>query len=154
MVFDPCASMVVYPSDGLAADINQAKLLPLMKRIPGLKEELQRPRAFRSDRYNFSNLVSYFQGAGSRIISKSCKIVCADECDDWVEPPRINNMKELEKRRRSYSSSIFYQVCSPTTENRKDLAGVLEELSRLLASEVQRLWKAHNEELRHPQFAI
>lgn len=111
--------MIVYPSDGLAAEINQAKILPLMKRIPGLKEELQRPRAFRSDRYNFSSLVSYYQGAGSRIISKSCKICIADECDDWVEPPRINNMKELDKRRRSYSSSIFYQVCSPTTENGK-----------------------------------
>lgn len=119
MVFDPCASMIVYPSEELAADINKTKILPLMKRIPGLKEELQKPRSFRSDRYAFSSLVSFFQGAGSRIISKSCKICVADEADDWVEPPRVNNMKELEKRTRSYSSSIFYQVCSPTTENGK-----------------------------------
>jgi len=75
MLFDPCQSLIVYPSDGLAAEMNQTKIKPLMKHIPQLKDELERPRSFRADRYAFSNLASYFQGAGSKIVSKSCKIV-------------------------------------------------------------------------------
>lgn len=63
MLFDPCQSLIVYPSDGLAAEMNQTKIKPLMKHIPQLKSELERPRSFRADRYAFSNLVSYFQGA-------------------------------------------------------------------------------------------
>lgn len=86
-----------------------------MSHIPGLKEELMRPRAVRADRYNFSTLKSYFQGAGSKIVSKSCKIVCADECDQWpAEHPQ--NLRDLLKRTRSYNASMAFIVCSPTTQ--------------------------------------
>ena len=61
MIFKPCQSMVVYPSDLKAQETNQVKLKPLMRHIPGLREELAKPRSFRADRYRFSNLVSYFQ---------------------------------------------------------------------------------------------
>ena len=83
MVFAPSQSMIVYPSDNLAAESNTTKIQPLMKHIPQLKLELERPRSFRSDRYSFSNLISYFQGAGSKIVSKSCQIVIGDEVDQW-----------------------------------------------------------------------
>lgn len=74
MVFAPSQSMIVYPSDSLAQETNVTKIQPLMKKIPQLKIELDQPRSFRSDRYAFSNLVSYFQGAGSKIVSKSCQV--------------------------------------------------------------------------------
>ena len=83
MIFAPCQSMIVYPSDNLASETNVTKIQPLMKHIPQLKLELERPRSFRSDRYSFSNLISYFQGAGSKIVSKSCQIVIGDEVDQW-----------------------------------------------------------------------
>lgn len=95
--------------------MNETKIRPLMSHIPGLKEELMRPRAVRADRYNFSTLKSYFQGAGSKIVSKSCKIVCADECDQWpAEHPQ--NLRDLLKRTRSYNASMAFIVCSPTTQ--------------------------------------
>lgn len=75
MVYSPCQSMIVYPSDDLAAETNITKIQPLMKHIPQLKAELEKPRSYRGDCYRFSNLVSYFQGAGTKIVSKSCKIV-------------------------------------------------------------------------------
>ena len=65
MVYDPCQSLVVYPSDSKAAEMNEVKLRPLMSHIPGLKEELLKPRAIRQDRYNFSNLKSWFQRSRS-----------------------------------------------------------------------------------------
>lgn len=61
MIYFPSQSMVIYPSDELAAQNNLTKLKPLMKHIPALKEQLSKPRSCRQDRYNFSNLVSYFQ---------------------------------------------------------------------------------------------
>lgn len=63
MIFAPCQQLIVYPSDNLAAEMNQGKILPLMKHIPQLKLQLEKPRSFRSDRYAFSNCTSYFQGA-------------------------------------------------------------------------------------------
>lgn len=117
MIFDPCQSMIVYPSDSLAAESNSTKIKPLMKHIPQLKSELARPRSFRSDRYAFSNLVSYFQGSGTKIVSKSCKVVIADELDAWAVIGKMDNLADLKKRTRSYDSSMTYLVCTPSEEN-------------------------------------
>ena len=119
MVYSPCQSMIVYPSDDLAETTNKTKLFPLMKHIPALKEELDKPRSFRSDCYRFSNLVSYFQGAGSKIVSKSCKIVVGDEVDAWPPIAGIDNVSDLKKRTRSYNSSICFLISTPTTQNGK-----------------------------------
>lgn len=83
MVYDPCQSIIVYPNDALAQETNLTKIQPVMRCISQLKSELERPRSYRADCYKFSNLVSYFQGAGSKIVSKSCKIAIGDECDAW-----------------------------------------------------------------------
>lgn len=139
MLFDPCQSLIVYPSDNLAAETNQAKIKPLIRQIPQLKAELNRPRSFRSDRYNFTNLISYFQGSGSKIVSKSCKIVVGDEIDQWVNLGTVDNLSDLKKRTRSYDSSICFLVCTPTTENGTIWREFLKGSQRILASEMQRL---------------
>ena len=61
MKYCPGQQLVVWPSDERAAEANLTKIQPLIRKIPGLKEEMNRPRAYRSDRYAFSNCVSYFQ---------------------------------------------------------------------------------------------
>jgi phage terminase large subunit GpA-like protein len=114
MVFAPCQSMIVYPSDNLAAESNMTKIQPLMRRIPQLKAELDKPKSFRSDRYAFSNLISYFQGAGSKIVSKSCQVAIADEVDAWPVIGKVDNVADLKKRTRSYDSSITFLVCTPS----------------------------------------
>ena len=119
MIYSPCQSMIVYPNDDLAAATNKTKLFPLMKHIPLLKEQLDKPRSFRSDCYKFSNLVSYFQGAGSKIVSKSCKIVVGDEVDAWPTITGIDNVADLKKRTRSYNSSICFLISTPSTEDGK-----------------------------------
>lgn len=119
MQYSPCQSMIVYPSDELAAATNKTKLFPLMKHIPSLKEELDKPRSFRSDCYKFTNLISYFQGAGSKIVSKSCKIVVGDQVDAWPTITGIDNVADLKKRTRSYNNSICFLISTPTTEEGK-----------------------------------
>ena len=117
MIYTPCNSLTVYPSDQLAAEINVSKLRPLMSKIPALKAEMTSKRAIRADRYKFSNFISFWQGAGTKIVSKSCKIRIADEVDQWPVIGRLNNVEDLRKRARAYSESMYLKVCTPTTEN-------------------------------------
>lgn len=115
MVFDPCQMLICYPSDGKAAETNLTKFEPLVSHIPGLKEELMKPRAKRGDRYKFSNEIVYFQGSGSKIVSKSCKVVCLDEIDQF-SPEHPQNVRDGWKRTRSFSACMEFAVCSPTVE--------------------------------------
>ena len=113
MIYEPCLSITVYPSDDKCTEANEEKLKPLMYEIPRLAQELSMPRSFRKDRYNFLNLISYFQGAGSRVTSKSAKVRIADELDDWtVHEGQVSNIEDLRKRARSFDDSIFYKVCT------------------------------------------
>lgn len=117
MIYSPCQSLIVYKSDGDSITTNQTKLKPLMRHIPTLNQQLQRPNSSRADCYKFSNLVSYFQGAGTKIVSKSCKIVIGDEVDSWQPPPDIDPIADLKKRTRSYNSSICFLISTPTTDD-------------------------------------
>lgn len=113
MLMNPCQSLVVYQSDDRASQTNQTKLLPLMKHIPILKQELQKPRSYKKDCYRFSNLISMFQGAGTKIVSKSCKIVVGDEVQAWKSQNNNDSVADLKKRTRSYNESICFLISSP-----------------------------------------
>lgn len=117
MCYNPSQSMIVYPNDQLAIATNQTKFLPLMKHIPVLKQQLQKPKSFRSDCYRFSNLISYFQGGGSKIVSKSCKIVIMDQVDAIVPPPNTDPVADLKKRTRSYNDSVCFLISTPTVQS-------------------------------------
>lgn len=119
MIFAPSQQMIVYPSDSLAAQTNQTKILPLMRHIPQLKAQLDKKRSYRSDRYAFSNSISYFQGAGSKILSKSVQCAVGDEVDAWPVIGKLDNVADLKKRTRSYDSSILFLVCTPSQQNAK-----------------------------------
>ena len=117
MIYNPCQSLICYPSIQLAIATNKTKLKPLMRHIPTLNEQLQRPNSSKNDCYKFSNLISYFQGAGSKIISKSCKIVIGDEVDAWPNIGQLDNVADLKKRTRSYNNSICFLISTPSQQN-------------------------------------
>ena len=117
MVYSPCQSLIVYKNENDSVKTNQTKLKPLMRHIPTLNQQLQRPNSSRADCYKFSNLVSYFQGAGTKIVSKSCKIVIGDEVDSWQPPPKVDPVADLKKRTRSYNNSICFLISTPTDQN-------------------------------------
>lgn len=114
MVHNPCQSLIVYPSDDLANSTNSTKLRPLMKHIDVLNRQLTFGK-YNKECYKFSNLISWFQGAGRKIVSKSCKIVVGDEIDAWPTLPTVDNVEDLKKRTRSYDSSICFLISTPTT---------------------------------------
>ena len=127
-LYKPCLSLVVYKSDDFATDMNRDKLLPLMKKIPSLANELAQPKSHRKDHYNFSTVKSYFQGSGSRISGKSAMICIADELDDWQEEAEsVSNLDDMRKRSRSFDESMLYKVCSPRAGGELDASQIWGE---------------------------
>ena len=114
MRFHPSSMLCVYPSDDLAADVNRTKYEPLLKRIPELAKELEKPNAKRFDRYVLGESTMFFQGAGAKIMSRSCKVVVLDEEDQYPTVKHLSAVDDARKRTRSYSESILYRVCTPT----------------------------------------
>ncbi len=117
MVFNPCSMICVYPSDDLAEDVNKTKYEPLIRKIPALAQQLARPNARRKDRYVLDAATMFFQGAGIEVMTKSCKIMIADETDRFPVIRNMDNMSRIRNRGRSYSESIYYKSSSPTTED-------------------------------------
>ena len=119
-MYEPCLSMVVYPSDDKCDEINRAKLQPLMRSVPMLAAGLDQPKTKAKNRYNFPSFISYFQGAVERISAHSARIRIADEVDDWqqtdgkTESPKL---EDLRKRGRSFTDSFMMMVSSPKSES-------------------------------------
>ena len=112
----PCSNLCVYPSDDDGADINRTKYEPLIRKIPALAAELDRPFSKKKDCYLFGGATMFFQGAGAKIMSKSCKIRVIDEPDHYPTVGHLNAVEDTRKRGRSYWESMLYQVCTPTDE--------------------------------------
>ena len=110
----PCSMLCVYPSDELASSVNTTKYEPILRHIPSLAKELARPHAVRKDRYILGAATMYFQGAGAKVMSRSCKVRIADEEDQYPKVGILNAIEDIRKRARSYSESIFFRVCTPT----------------------------------------
>lgn len=126
MIHKPASMLCVYPSDELAEDINRTKYEPLMLAIPKLAEQLEKPRAKRLDRYLIDTSTMFFQGAGTKIMSKSCKICVADEIDRFPVVKNMDNVEDIRKRARSYSESLYYKVSSPSESDK----GIWKEFLR------------------------
>lgn len=110
----PSSILVVYPSDRDAADTNSDSFEPLMRSIPYYAQELSRYRVKRKDRYAFSAAPIYFSGGGADIISKPIPVVIGDEVDFWTQAKEnIDNVRNLDKRTRTFENSIRMLVCSP-----------------------------------------
>lgn len=116
-LFQPSSVLCVYPSDEAAEQINESKYLPLIRRIPALAAELEQPRTARRDRYELGAATMYFQGAGRKIMSKSARIVVADEEEQFPRLTSLSPVEDMRKRTRSYASSLIYRVCTPFEES-------------------------------------
>lgn len=105
--------VICYPSVDLANETALVKFVPLFKAIPQFKDDIEKPFAIRSDRFKLSNALIYWQGAGSKIVSKSCKLVLADEASIFETPNNVNNLLQLKKRTRSYDQCLQLFVSTP-----------------------------------------
>lgn len=117
-VHAPCLSLIIYPSDDKAAEVNRGKLQPLMRSVPVLNAELDLPKTKARNRYNFSSFISYFQGAGERISAHPAQVRIADELDDWIENEgRADKLEDLRKRGRTFNDALLLKVSSPRSSD-------------------------------------
>lgn len=113
-VYNTMQCLVIYPSADLSAETSQTKFIPLFKKIPQFSQDIEQPRAIRNDRLVLSNAKIYWQGAGTKIISKSAKMVCCDEVATWQPPPNVDAIEDCKKRTRSYNECLVLLVSTPT----------------------------------------
>ena len=111
--FNSLQAIICYPSLQLAVETSTVKFIPLFKKIDQFKEQIEKPFAIRADRLRLSNAIIYWQGAGTKIVSKSAKLVLGDECAVWDTPHGVNNINELKKRTRSYQECLQLFVSTP-----------------------------------------
>lgn len=112
-VYNNLQAIICYPSLDLAVETSTVKFIPLFKKIKQFEQEIEKPFAIRSDRLKLSNAIIYWQGAGTKVVSKSSKLVLGDECAVWDTPHEINNINELKKRTRSYNECLQLFVSTP-----------------------------------------
>lgn len=112
-VYNTMQAIITYPSLELAVETSTVKFIPLFKRIEQFKEQIEQPFAIRSDRLKLSKNLIYWQGAGTKIVSKSAKMVLGDQCAVWETPHGVNNLNELKKRTRSYNQCLQLFVSTP-----------------------------------------
>ena len=113
LAYNSLQCILVYPSIQLAVETANTKLVPLLRNIEQFRQDLQQPFAIRSDRIKLSNALAYFQGAGSKIVSRTCKLVLADEASIFQTPNNINNLNEMKKRTRAFNECLQVFVSTP-----------------------------------------
>ena len=113
LAYNSLQCILVYPSIQLAVETANTKLVPLLRSIEQFREDLEQPFAIRSDRIKLSNALAYFQGAGSKIVSRTCKLVLADEASIFQTPNNINNLNEMKKRTRAFNECLQVFVSTP-----------------------------------------
>lgn len=113
ITYNKLQAIVVFPSQALAFQTSVTKWLPIVKRIKQLEEQLKQPFAVRQDRLKTGNALVYWIGSGAPVVSRSAKLVIADEASIHETPHGINNLEELKKRTRSYDECIQLFISTP-----------------------------------------
>ena len=113
-VYNSLQCIIAYPSLQLAVETSTVKFIPLFRKIKQFQQDIEKPFAIRADRLKLSNAIIYWQGAGTKIVSKSAKLVLGDECAIWQTPNGINNIEQLKKRTRVYNQCLQLFVSTPS----------------------------------------
>lgn len=127
-------STIIYPNEQLALESNRDTLEPLMRAIPKLAKDLSKVRSKTNDSYHLQdcNSIIRFQGGGTQVISRTCRIGIMDEADfhnlpgigqgstssPASETKNVDNVYALTARMATYrDSSLLYISSTPTTNN-------------------------------------
>lgn len=111
--YNKLQALICFPSLDLAVQTSNTKFIPLFKKIPQFRQEIEKPKAIRGDRLKLSNAVIYWISAAvSRISSRSSALVIGDQCAIW-QNNTCNQIEELKKRTRSYNECLQLFVSTP-----------------------------------------
>lgn len=118
-VYNQLQALAIMPTVELSVQTSNTKFIPLFKRVPQFKEDIEKPFAIRGDRLKLSNALIYWGSAATKILSKSCALILGDEVAQWKEPEGVNNIEEAKKRTRSYNECLSLFVSTPSFKENK-----------------------------------
>jgi hypothetical protein len=110
----PTGALIIYPDDGLARQIDQTKMRPLLEADPVLGPQLLKRTTTGGGSYRFSDSITYYIGSGSPITSLSVPLVFCDELDTWLQfEGQESPLTGADKRTRSFDEALRVEVCTP-----------------------------------------
>ena len=117
---DPAPGIIVYSNDDMAKDMSTDRMIPLLKSVKQVKQELRAPFAIRKDCYQLAESMTWFTGSGSAasLASRSARTVIADETDKWMPLAKeADPLDLLRHRTKTYSKTKrVIVVCTPTVK--------------------------------------
>lgn len=132
----PAPTMIVYPSDDLAADISKEKLIPAFRLVPQIKGIFLENQS-KELKLKFKTMVLHLRGAGSpsKLASKAIKYLFFDEIDKMggASQKEASPYSLAMERIKTYKAQSKVYACSTPTLS------------------TNYIWKLHNEadEIRH-----
>lgn len=132
----PAPTMIVYPSDDLAADISKEKLIPAFRLVPQIKGIFLENQS-KELKLKFKTMVLHLRGAGSpsKLASKAIKYLFFDEIDKMggASKKEASPYSLAMERIKTYKAQSKVYACSTPTLS------------------TNYIWKLHSEadEIRH-----
>lgn len=132
----PAPTMIVYPSDDLAADISKERLIPAFRLVPQIKAAFLENQS-KELKLKFKTMVLRLQGAGSpaKLASKAIKYLFFDEIDKMggASKKEASPYSLAMERIKTYKAQSKVYACSTPTLS------------------TNYIWKLHSEadEIRH-----
>lgn len=132
----PAPTMIVYPSDDLAADISKEKLIPAFRLVPQVKRVFMENQS-KELKLKFKTMVLHLRGAGSpsKLASKAIKYLFFDEIDKMggASKKEASPYSLAMERIKTYKAQSKVYACSTPTLS------------------TNYIWKLHSEadEIRH-----
>lgn len=132
----PAPTMIVYPSDDLAADISKERLIPAFRLVPQIKAAFLENQS-KELKLKFKTMVLHLRGAGSpsKLASKAIKYLFFDEIDKMggASKKEASPYSLAMERIKTYKAQSKVYACSTPTLS------------------TNYIWKLHSEadEIRH-----
>ena len=116
---DPAPSMIVYPTDDLAAEISEKKLQPMFRITPPVAKKFDARSA--DMELNFSDMFLRLAGSNSpsQLASFAEKNLFLDEVDKFAGASRkeADALSLAEERTKTFPNSKIYKTSTPTLRN-------------------------------------
>lgn len=117
------SGLILYPSYDMAVKVNRDTVLPLLRTVPGIAEDLRRVGNVGKDSYHLpsASSVVYYLGGGAQVVSYTAGWGAIDETDfiklvnSGEEDGNIDQLRALRTRMKTFPDRLMIACSSPTS---------------------------------------
>lgn len=119
------SALVLYPSADMAVKVNRDTVLPLLRSLPRVAEDLRKVGNVGKDAYHLPSArsVVYYLGGGAQVVSYTAGWGAIDETDfiklanSSDEDENIDQLRALRTRMRTFPDRLLIACSSPTSHS-------------------------------------